>query len=93
MGYYSLFTGVDKFHEGNNITREDYPHGYTLFAFDLTSDLCSGEHLDLTRKGNLSLNLGFASALKVNVNIVVYMEYQQVIEIDKNRKVILDFSN
>jgi hypothetical protein len=93
MGYYSLFTGVDKFHEGNNITREDYPNGYTLFAFDLTSDLCSGEHLDLTKKGNLSINLGFASALKVNVNIVIYTEYQQVIEIDKNRKVILDFSN
>ena len=59
----------------------------------LLSDLCSGEHLDLTKKGNLSINLGFASAFKVNVNIIIYTEYQQVIEIDKNRKVILDFSN
>ena len=39
--YRSLFTGSENhfLNEGNGIARRDYPNGYCLFAFDLTSDI------------------------------------------------------
>jgi hypothetical protein len=92
LGYNSLFTGIDKIHEGNNISRSDYNDGYTLFAFDLTSDLCSGNHLDLVDKGNLVLEMDFAKPLPNPVSCVMYFEYQQIIEINRDRKIIMDYS-
>jgi hypothetical protein len=93
-GYYSLFTGLDKAitDNGNFIEREEYPLGYTMFAFDLTGDLCSGEHFNLVRNGNLRLSLTFKSDLKVAINCIVYMEYQNMIEINKNRQVQFDYT-
>ncbi|KAL6421067.1 hypothetical protein ACFW04_013591 [Cataglyphis niger] len=39
--YQTLFTGtgIHFLNEGNSISGDDYPKGYTLFAFDLTPDL------------------------------------------------------
>lgn len=94
MGYYSLFTGTDKsvYDSGNFIKREEYPKGYTLFAFDLTGDLCNGDHFNLVRSGNLRLNLQFASALQEPVTCIIYLEYQNLIEINKNRQIIFDYN-
>jgi hypothetical protein len=89
-GFYTLFSGIDKLDEGNFIDRDDYDKGYTLFAFDLSTDLCSGNHLDLVEKGNLGLRLNFKK-LTVSINVVIYMEYQKMIEIDNRRNVIIDF--
>ena len=65
---------------------------YTLFAFDLTSDLCSGNHLDLIEKGNLVLEMDFAKSLQSPVSCVMYFEYQQIIEINRERKNIMDYN-
>jgi hypothetical protein len=37
----TLFEGTGMLNEnrGHNITRENYPKGFTLYAFDLTSDM------------------------------------------------------
>jgi hypothetical protein len=92
QGYHSLFTGIDKLQEGNFITREDYNKGgYNLFAYDLTSDLCSGAHLDLIENGTLSIEVTFAEVLANAVNMIVYMEMQRMIEITKDRNVITNF--
>ena len=44
--YHTLFsgTGVHFLNEGNEISRESYPNGYCLFAFDLTHDLSANTH-------------------------------------------------
>ncbi|CAF1087024.1 unnamed protein product, partial [Brachionus calyciflorus] len=56
-GYYSLFENIDKpvFATGNDISREDYPKGYSLFAFDLTPDLYNGDQFNIIRTGNLDV--------------------------------------
>ncbi len=40
--YNTLFSGTGKmnYNTGLDISREDYPKGYTLYAFDLTPDMC-----------------------------------------------------
>ncbi|GBM77782.1 Uncharacterized protein F54H12.2 [Araneus ventricosus] len=37
------------------INKEEFVQGYTLYAFDLTPDLCDGSHLNLVNKGNLRI--------------------------------------
>ena len=43
QAYNTLFSGTGKIYAntGLDITREDYPKGYTLYAFDLTPDMCN----------------------------------------------------
>lgn len=91
-GYSTLFTGIDTWHHGISISKSEWENGYTIFCFDLTSDLCEGDHIDLTRRGTLSLDFTFKNAIKSAHSCVVYMEYQNIIEVTKDRKVIMDSS-
>jgi hypothetical protein len=96
QSYLSLFSGTGKLlkDEDNGITREDYGNGYTLFAYDLTPDLSEdGGHFNLIKQGSLRVELHFANALPHTVNVVVYAEFENVLEVDKNRNVFFDFAN
>ncbi|XP_067208468.1 uncharacterized protein F54H12.2-like [Linepithema humile] len=94
--YHTLFsgTGIHFLNEGNSISREDYGQGYTLFAFDLTPDLsahCAG-HWNLVKHGSLRLEVKFEKALTATVNCIVYAEFDNILEIDSSRQVIVDFA-
>ncbi len=92
-GYYSLFTGIDRapLDVGNSISMDEYANGYTLFAFDLTPDMCNSDHLNLIRSGNVRIELKFGEALAAAICCIVYMEYESIMEINKARNVMLDF--
>ena len=91
----SLFSGTGKQQrdEGNDIAREDYSGGYALYAFDLTQDLAEEGHFNLAKDGSVRLDLKFAAALPNTINVVAYAEFENVIEIDRNRNVIFDYGN
>ena len=92
--YASLFngTGLMSRNQGNDISRDEYGKGYTLFAFDLTPDLSDAGHFQLVKHGNLRLELHFKNQLPKTVNAIVYAEFDNVIEIDKARNVLFDYS-
>ena len=92
--YVNLFsaTGKQAQDEGNESSRDDFGHGYTFFGFDLTPHGCDGGCFDLTRKGNLRIGMHFAAALEQTVNVVVYGEFEAVLEIDKGRNIIYNYS-
>jgi hypothetical protein len=92
-GYYSLFENIDKpvFATGNDISREDYPNGYALLAFDLTPDLCSGDQFNLIRTGNLDLALTFTKSLPSSIVVIIYMEYDNLVEINNKYEVSYDY--
>ncbi|XP_073234222.1 uncharacterized protein F54H12.2-like [Porites lutea] len=94
-GYQSLFSGIGRLSQdmGNQINRSDYGSGYTLFAFDLTPDHYPGDHFELIKQGNLRLELHFSEAPANTVNLIVYAELQNVIEVDANRNVLYDYTN
>ena len=56
--FQTLYAGAHKIFEnqGNGITREEYANGYTLFVFDLTPDLCLGDHVQPIKNGNICVN-------------------------------------
>ena len=95
MAYQTLFSGLNNLHQnsGNDISRSDYANGYTLYAFDLTPDLCSGGHFNLIRSGNVRLELAFRDPLINTVNVLVYAEYDSILEIDKSRNILIDYSS
>jgi hypothetical protein len=92
--YYGMFGGLDKggLDWGNNITKEDFLNGYSIFVFDLSPDKCNDEHFNLIRKGNLRLKLTFKDATPHVINCYVYMEYDNMLEITKNINVIFDYT-
>lgn len=94
--YHSLFsgTGIHFKDEGININRSEYPGGYCLYAFDLTPNLSSHTGLwNLQKTGSLRIEIRFKSELAKAVNLIVYSEFDSLIEIDKYRNVQTDFAN
>ena len=67
----------------------------TPCSFDLTPDLSSscGHHFSVTKSGNIRLELAFEVALSITGNVLVYSEFDNVIEIDKDRKVTRNYGH
>ncbi|GFS51399.1 uncharacterized protein F54H12.2 [Trichonephila inaurata madagascariensis] len=79
--------------EGLHLSRSEFAKGYSLFLFDLSPDLCEGEHFYLIRHSNLRIELKFNKALNETVSIIVFAEFESLIEINKTRNVLFDFGN
>ena len=93
--YNTLFSGsgIHWKDEGNDISYTDYGRGYTLFVFDLSPDLSAHEqHWNLQKQGIVRLDLRFRVPLPAAINCIVYSEFNNLIEIDKNRHVVVDFN-
>ncbi|KAJ1525566.1 hypothetical protein ONE63_010370 [Megalurothrips usitatus] len=94
--YHTLFSGTGIHHkdEGNAIARDDFNQGYAVYAFDLTPDLSSHTgHWNLQKTGCMRLEVRFSVDLPKTVNLLVYAEFDSVIEIDKYRNVQTDYSS
>jgi len=72
--------------------RTAFSQGYALYAFDLSPDLAEEDHFNLQKQGSVRLVLKFRQALNENVSVIAYAEFENVLEIDRNRNVIYDFS-
>ena len=65
QAYNTLFSGTGKmnYNIGLDISREDYPKGYTLYAFDLTPDMCGASpYFNTVQRGSLTVDITFANA-------------------------------
>ena len=91
--YDSLFAGTGKLckDEGLFISREDFGNGYALYAFDLSADLGEDDHFSLVRQGSVRLALKFAAALAATVTVVAYAEFENIIDVDRDRNVVFDY--
>jgi len=91
--YNTVFSGTGKLNadEGLYIDRSDYSSVYVLHAFDLMADLSEDDHFSLVREGSVRLVLKFSQALANTVTVIAYAEFENVIEIDRNRNVVFDF--
>ena len=91
--YVNLFSAIGKQaqDEGNDLSPDDFGQCYTFFGFDLTPDVCDGGCFHLSKKGNLRIEMHFATALEHTVKVVVYGEFEDVLEIDKSRNIIYNY--
>ena len=93
QAYNTLFSGTGKMYAntGLDITREDYAEGYTLYAFDLTPDMCNTtDYFNAVQRGTLSVDITFDGQTEVPINMVCYGDFENIIRIDFERNVIYD---
>ncbi|CAB4012891.1 uncharacterized protein F54H12.2-like [Paramuricea clavata] len=91
----TLFSGTGKmyYNTGNDISREEFPKGYAVYAFDLTPDMCGASpHFNVVQKGNLAIDIQFSRAPTVAVSLVCYGDFENTIHIDSERNVVYDYS-
>ena len=92
--YNTLFSGTGKIYSnaGLDITREEYPGGYALYAFDLTPGMCkSSDYFNTGQRGSLTLALTLKKANHA-IGMVCYGDFENVIRIDAERNAIYDIS-
>jgi hypothetical protein len=46
----------------------------------------------LIKQGNLRMEIHFAEALTATINVLMYAEFDNVIEFDRNRQVLFDYN-
>jgi hypothetical protein len=87
--YSTLFQNIQEV--PNDITYSEYNQGYTLYAFDLSPDMCNGDHFNELNDGNLELEVIFNESHKEAITILFYLEFDNLVEITKHRNVVFDY--
>ena len=92
--YNSIFTGTGIHHENESlsISPKMYKSGCTLFVWDLTPDLCGGDHGHPRKQGTLNLELRWKTVLRDTINVIVYSSFQNHISITNTGEVMSDFT-
>ena len=95
LGYFRflLASGVVCKMKGNMVEQDDWGQGKgcTLFMFDNVASGCADSaNLNPRQSGDLQLKLEFRAAPGSNITVIVYGEFENLIEIDKNRAVLYD---
>ena len=88
--YLSLSQATDSMFSNRsiNLSRNEYPGGYTLWLFDLSNDVGAPNCFTTPRNGSVRLELKFAQNTPETIDVICYAEYDHVIEIDQYRNVI-----
>ena len=92
--YLSLYQGLGKlgYDWAPDITVGEYKNGYTLWCIDFTKDQeAQLDRFHLIQTGNLRIELQFAANLPNTLNCVVYAEFDNLLEINKQREVSIDY--
>lgn len=88
-GYLGLYKNINE--SANDISYSEYKNGNTLFAFDLTPDLCNGEYVNIPKDESLDLSVNFKVAIDKSITAIFYLEFDNIIEIHENRNVTYDY--
>lgn len=94
--FQTLFSGTGRLFadSGIDIDRTEYNQGYALVAFDITPDLCStSDHFNQKQKGNVALEIQFNTGLPNAINLIVFGEFESIVEIDYSRHVTFDYTS
>lgn len=93
--YQTLYSGCGTHfaNKGNGISYDDYKSGNTLFCFDLSPDLsCNEAHWNINKTGSLRAELRFANPLTQPIVVILYAEFENLLEITHERNIILDYT-
>ena len=94
-GYFRFLkaTGSLGRHKGNMVRRADWGHGKncTLFVFDNAANGCfNSPVLNPKQSGELRLVFHFGANPRVNITVILYGEFENLLEIDRNKAVLYD---
>ncbi len=75
---------------GFGIKRTDFKHGNFICIFNISPEL-GDNNLPLTKRGSLKIELRFDKVLPYNVNLIILAVYDEILEINKDRYIEIDF--
>ena len=73
------------------LSYKDFKGGNTLFVFNLNAELTDGEHIETTKRGAVRVECRFAQPLVNPITCLVQSEYDNLILIDKERNISIDY--
>ena len=73
------------------ISYQEFKGGSTLFVFDLNAELTDGDHIEAVKRGAVRIEVRFSNALPNPVTCLLLAEYNNLITIDKERNISLDY--
>lgn len=82
--------GIFNSDKSSLVEREDMRKGFLLFPINLSPRQIMDENMceDVPKEGNLSLSMKFASALTSTITVIIFAEFNHMIEIDKHYNVV-----
>jgi hypothetical protein len=89
QAYHTLFQNIRE--SSNGLSYDDYKNGYTLYAFDLSPDMCSGEHFSIFKDGCLDLDIDFKKSMSTSITTIFYLEFDNLLEVTKQRNIVFDY--
>jgi len=95
--YIGLFESLNQLTTDSTISLNlnDWANGNTIYGFnfapDLSDDCCKMGFASVVKKGALKIELKFSTALTETISVLLYCEYDSIIEIDSNRQVYTDY--
>jgi len=95
LGYFRFLqaSGAWCERQGNMVERKDWGQAQncTLFMFDDVANGCAdSQRLNPKQTGGLQLSLEFGAAPATNITVLVYGEFEKLLEIDSNGAVLYD---
>ena len=94
--YHQFYVESGLYNIGKNIdlTYEDYMNGTALFAFDFTPDRApeDANRKNLVKYGTLIFHLKFAQALESPVSVILFSQYDNLIQINETGQVVTDYN-
>ena len=78
-----------------SLNLKEWADGNTIYGFnfapDLGDDCCKMGFASVIKKGALKVELKFSEALTETISVLLYCEYDSIIEVDLNRQVLTDY--
>jgi hypothetical protein len=96
--YLSIFNATNQTNTESciNISRQNYTKGNVIFGFnfapDLSSGCCATPWVNPIRRGNIRIHLRFKNPLAQPITMLVYLDYDSLLEITPDKNVIYDFN-
>ena len=94
--YQSLLENTDIWRNDKGLVfnRDHYGQGFTIFSFDLTNDgKFSTDYFGLLRQANTRLEIKFAKPLPESISVILYCEFENLLEINSFGRVNFDYSS
>ena len=95
--YLSMFEAFDQLSTDSviNISKKYYHKGNTIFGFNLSQDASNDIHksgyFNAKKFGEVGIKVKFATAPTENIEMIIYCEFNNMIEINSNREIITDY--
>ena len=96
--YMSIFDATNQLVTDSCISldRRNYPKGSTIigvnFSPDLSSSCCSSGYTSPIKFGSMRIQVRFREPLKETINLLVYLEFDSIIEINQEKNPIFEFN-